>query len=96
MHMLLDLPLVALAICAALPSLWFFIECVLGALYRPEPPPLQAAEGVRVAVLMPAHNESAGIALTVQALTPQLSPTTELWVVAATGQTTSHGAFSHC
>jgi cellulose synthase/poly-beta-1,6-N-acetylglucosamine synthase-like glycosyltransferase len=82
MHLLFDLPLLCLAICAALPSLWFFIECMLGALYRPEPPPLQAAEGVRVAVLMPAHNESAGIALTVQALTPQLSPTTELWVVA--------------
>ena len=82
MHLLFDLPLLCLAICAALPSLWFFIECVLGALFRPEPPPLQAAEGVRVAVLMPAHNESAGIVLTVQALTPQLSPTTELWVVA--------------
>ena len=82
MHLLFDLPLLALAICAALPSLWFFIECVLGALYRPDAPPLQAAEGVRVAIRMPAHNESAGIAQTIQALAPQLSPTTELWVVA--------------
>lgn len=82
MHLLLDLPLLALAICAALPSLWFFIECVLGALYKPQAPPLSAAEGRRVAVLMPAHNESAGIALTISGLLPQLSAATELWVVA--------------
>jgi len=82
MHLLFDLPLLALAICAALPSLWFFIECVLGALYRPDAPPLQAAENLRVAILMPAHNEGAGIAHTLQALAPQLSATTELWVVA--------------
>jgi len=82
MHLLFDLPLLAMALCAALPSLWFFIECVLGALYRPARPPLEAAEGRRVAVLMPAHNESAGIEQTVRALAPQLSAATQLWVVA--------------
>lgn len=83
MRMLIDLPLVFLAMCAAVPSLWFFIECVLGALYRAErrsiprvqPPPT-------VAVLMPAHNEGTGIEHTIRALAPQLNASTQLWVVA--------------
>lgn len=83
MRMLIDLPLVLLAMCAAIPSLWFFIECVLGALYRTGPRSVPHGEPQpKVAVLMPAHNESAGIAHTIRALSPQLDASTQLWVVA--------------
>jgi cellulose synthase/poly-beta-1,6-N-acetylglucosamine synthase-like glycosyltransferase len=84
MYLLLDLLLVFVALCAAVPSLWFFIECVLGALYRPPPrgTPRVEPASPRVSVLMPAHNEGAGIEHTIRALAPQLSDRTRLWVVA--------------
>jgi cellulose synthase/poly-beta-1,6-N-acetylglucosamine synthase-like glycosyltransferase len=83
MYFLLDLPLLVLAICAALPSLWFLIECVLGALYHPRARPKAVTQPhPQVAILMPAHNESAGIEKTIRALQPQLNETTQLWVVA--------------
>jgi cellulose synthase/poly-beta-1,6-N-acetylglucosamine synthase-like glycosyltransferase len=82
MRMLIDLPLVLLAMCAAVPSLWFFVECVLGALYRTERRVPRAEPPPKIAVLMPAHNEGIGIEHTVRALAPQLNPSTKLWVVA--------------
>jgi cellulose synthase/poly-beta-1,6-N-acetylglucosamine synthase-like glycosyltransferase len=82
MRHLLDLSLLSLAICAALPSGWFFLECVLGALYRPRPRHLPGLANRRVVVLMPAHDERAGIQRTVQALLPQLNATTQLYVIA--------------
>lgn len=83
MRMLIDLPLVVLAMCAAVPSLWFFVECILGALYRSERrAPAQAGPAPKVAVLMPAHNEGAGIEHTLRALAPQLDASTQLWVIA--------------
>jgi len=81
MRSFLDLALTALAVCAAIPSLWFFIECVLGSLVRPRIPDMPAFTG-RTAILMPAHDESAGIAATLQKLAYQLDARTELWVVA--------------
>ncbi|MEY4582454.1 MAG: hypothetical protein RL701_7157 [Pseudomonadota bacterium] len=78
----LDLLLLVLAMCAALPSLWFLLECVLGALYRPRRAELPELAGKRVAILMPAHNEHVGIQHTVSALQAQLSATTKLYVVA--------------
>lgn len=83
MHLLLDLPLLLFALFAAVPSLWFFIECILGALYRPEQRTIPRVEPApRIAVLMPAHNEGAGIEHSIRALAPQLNATTQLWVVA--------------
>lgn len=83
MRMLIDLPLVLLAMCAAVPSLWFFIECVLGALFRTERRSIPRVEPApKVAVLMPAHNEGTGIEHTIRALAPQLNASTQLWVVA--------------
>ncbi|HET8932598.1 MAG TPA: glycosyltransferase family 2 protein, partial [Polyangiales bacterium] len=83
MRFFLDVLLLIFALCAAVPSVWFFVECILGAFYRPErrtiprvePPP-------RIAVLMPAHNEGVGIEKTIQALSHQLNATTQLYVVA--------------
>ena len=83
MRMLIDLPLVLLAMCAAVPSLWFFIECVLGARHRTERRGIPRIEPQpKVAVLMPAHNEGTGIERTIRALAPQLNASTQLWVVA--------------
>jgi cellulose synthase/poly-beta-1,6-N-acetylglucosamine synthase-like glycosyltransferase len=81
MHPFLDLVLAALAVCAAIPSLWFFIECMLGSWVRPNIPHLPSVT-CRTAILMPAHNESTGIAATLQKLAQQLDTHTELWVVA--------------
>ena len=83
MRLLIDLPLVFLAMCAAVPSLWFFMECMLGARYRAERRNfLRVEPAPKVAVLMPAHNESAGIEHTIRALAPQLNESTRLWVIA--------------
>lgn len=82
MRLLLDLALVTLAICAACPSAWFLCECILGTLYRPKPRNFPAWGERRVVVLMPAHNEQAGIEHTVRALAPQLDARTQLWVIA--------------
>ena len=87
MRHLLDLSLLALAICAAIPSAWFFLECLLGSLYRPRSRSRRTASAAntapgRVVILMPAHDEQAGIADTVRALAPQLDAQTQLWVIA--------------
>ena len=78
----IDLALLALALAVAVPSLWFFLECVVGALVRPKPPAAHPMAGKRVAVLMPAHNESTGIEHTIRQLSPQLDSQTRLYVVA--------------
>lgn len=78
----IDLALLALALAVAVPSLWFFLECVVGALVRPKPPASHPMAGKRVAVLMPAHNESTGIEHTIRRLSPQLDRQTRLYVVA--------------
>jgi cellulose synthase/poly-beta-1,6-N-acetylglucosamine synthase-like glycosyltransferase len=80
--MLLDLLLLVLAVAAAVPSLWFCLECVLGALYSRQRPELPALGSARVAILMPAHDEAAGIEHTVRALAPQLTANIELHVIA--------------
>jgi cellulose synthase/poly-beta-1,6-N-acetylglucosamine synthase-like glycosyltransferase len=83
MRLLLDMLLVLLALFATVPSLWFFVECVLGAMYRPGSRTIPRVEPApRVAVLMPAHNEGTGIEQTIRALAPQLNEATQLWVVA--------------
>lgn len=80
--LLIETVLWVVAIVLAIPSLWFMLECLLGAWYRPREPQAGASRGQRVAILMPAHNESAGITRTIDALRPQLGGGVELWVVA--------------
>lgn len=82
MSTLIDLLLLALALAVAIPSLWFFIECVVGAVVKPAAPASYPMAGKRVAVLMPAHNESAGIEHTIRTLAPQLNDRIRLYVVA--------------
>ncbi|HEV7915359.1 MAG TPA: glycosyltransferase family 2 protein [Albitalea sp.] len=82
--MLLSIAAIALGVVAALllvPVLVFFVQMLLSAAPRPAPaaPPLRRA---RVAVLVPAHNESAGIAAALATMTPQLQPGDRLLVVA--------------
>jgi cellulose synthase/poly-beta-1,6-N-acetylglucosamine synthase-like glycosyltransferase len=66
---------------AALPTLVFVVE-VAAALprARPAPPPLDPS--LRVAVLVPAHDEERGIAATLATITPQLRDGDRLVVVA--------------
>lgn len=80
--MLIDLVLSVFATIAAVPSQVFFWECVLGVLYRTKPGKPASLPGPRVAVLMPAHNESTGISQTVRALSDQLNDSIRLTVVA--------------
>jgi cellulose synthase/poly-beta-1,6-N-acetylglucosamine synthase-like glycosyltransferase len=83
MSMVLDAILLALALAAAVPSAVFFWECVLGALYRPKPrPDGEGAARPRIAVLVPAHNESSGVTPTLQGLRAQLRDRDVLLVVA--------------
>ena len=67
---------------AALPTLVFVVE-VLAALPRARARAAAAADpSLRVAVLVPAHDEERGIAATLATLTPQLRPRDRLVVVA--------------
>jgi cellulose synthase/poly-beta-1,6-N-acetylglucosamine synthase-like glycosyltransferase len=82
MTTLIDSLLLALACLAAVPCVVFLCECVLGALYAPKPRPLSQQARPRIAVLVPAHDEAAGIANTVSGLRSQLSAADVLMVVA--------------
>jgi cellulose synthase/poly-beta-1,6-N-acetylglucosamine synthase-like glycosyltransferase len=79
----IDILLLVFACMAALPASVFFVECLLGALYRPSAV-MDASERARprLAVLVPAHNEGAGITATLQCLRAQLEPNDMLLVVA--------------
>jgi hypothetical protein len=81
MLVLTDSLMLALACLAGIPSLVFFWECLLGVLYRP-PSQSGVAAAPSFTVLVPAHDESAGIAQVVRELLPQLSNRDRLIVVA--------------
>lgn len=82
MSLLINLLLSLLAALACVPSQVFFWECLLGVLYRPKPASAPGSSSPRIAVLMPAHNESLGIVQTVRALASQLNGSIRLFVVA--------------
>ena len=82
MSKFLDFILIALAIACAVPSAVFFWECLLGVLYRAKSQPAAPGPRPRTAILVPAHNESAGITPTLQGLRDQLGQTDVLLVVA--------------
>ena len=82
MSTLIDLALLALACVGAVPATVFLCECVLGAVYKPRASAPPQSPRPRTAVLVPAHNEGAGIARTVAGLLPQLAQHDTLLVVA--------------
>jgi cellulose synthase/poly-beta-1,6-N-acetylglucosamine synthase-like glycosyltransferase len=70
------------ALAAAVPCFVFFVECVLGSLVPQRARAPGQSPGPRIAVLVPAHNESSGITPTLVGLTSQLAPGDRLIVVA--------------
>lgn len=82
MIVLANLLLALLAIAVALPLLIFMLECLLAFLPARRWRDDAAAASPRVAVLIPAHDEAAGIAATVEALRAELRPGDRLLVVA--------------
>src|SRR5712671_3583241 len=83
MSLLLSDSLLAVSLCLAIPVAVLVVEAV-GALARPtqylEPPARDSSK--RIAVLVPAHNEGAGLAPTLADAKAQLLPSDRLLVVA--------------
>jgi cellulose synthase/poly-beta-1,6-N-acetylglucosamine synthase-like glycosyltransferase len=82
MSAVVDSVLFCLACLAALPCCVFFWECLLGALYRPKARAKTGQPRPSIAVLVPAHDESAGITTTLTGLFAQLAAPDVLLVVA--------------
>lgn len=87
MFSLVDSLLVVLAVVALVPVAVLFVQLVAAPLGRrhiraTEATPAGAARRARLAVLMPAHNEAAGIEPAIRALLPQLEKGERLIVVA--------------
>jgi cellulose synthase/poly-beta-1,6-N-acetylglucosamine synthase-like glycosyltransferase len=83
MLVLLDTLFWVLAIALAAPCVVFFVECLLGSLTRaPASTETDALPRPRIAVLVPAHDESGGITSTLSGLREQLAPGDVLLVVA--------------
>lgn len=83
--MMLDLLAWCLVAITALPVLMFAAECIVGAAPHDETPGTLAPGSTTVpafAVLVPAHNEAAGISVTLGAALAQLRPGDRLLVVA--------------
>jgi cellulose synthase/poly-beta-1,6-N-acetylglucosamine synthase-like glycosyltransferase len=74
--------LAILAVLVAIPTAVFCIEIAAGLLRRPGPAPTNNALHPRIAVLVPAHNETASIALTLVDIKAQLRPGDRLLVIA--------------
>jgi cellulose synthase/poly-beta-1,6-N-acetylglucosamine synthase-like glycosyltransferase len=79
---LVDIILWIVACLAAVPCAVFFVECVLGSLVRPRPSVREDQPRPRLAVLVPAHDESAGVIPTLEVLRRELVPGDTLLVVA--------------
>ena len=76
--------LLLLAVLVALPAAVLFVQLAAAALQRELPAPVVRAEPSRgaLAVLMPAHDEAAGITAAIDAVRAQLGPRDRLLVVA--------------
>lgn len=79
--MLVELPLLLIAIALALPCAVLFCECLAALSAKSAARPKLSAD-LDVAVLMPAHNEADVIVKTLAALKPQLGPADRLIVIA--------------
>lgn len=76
-----EIILVAISILLLIPSLVLMIECV-AALFPPRARHGQDSPRPRIAVLIPAHNEAAGIGATLETLRGQLTSVDQLVVIA--------------
>lgn len=81
MSMLLTFLLIALLALLAVPVLVLLVQALM-AFSRRAPAPLPDVARPRLAVLVPAHNESGGITATLDSLRPQLAPGDRILVVA--------------
>ncbi|HIK46462.1 MAG TPA: glycosyltransferase family 2 protein [Leptolyngbyaceae cyanobacterium M65_K2018_010] len=80
---LLSLGLGVIALALLIPCLMLFAEIGLAAWRRPlSPCPLLDSDRATLAVLMPAHNEAAGLGKTLAGLLPELQPQDRILVVA--------------
>ena len=66
----------------AIPTFVFSAQCLAALFYRESRGVLSRPEGLRVSVVIPAHNEEAGIEATLQALRDELSFDDRVLVVA--------------
>ncbi|MGC1305616.1 MAG: glycosyltransferase family 2 protein [Phormidesmis sp.] len=83
--MFIQIPLLLMAIAIAIPCTILLIECIsaiVASVSGLTPAARHPCRNFPIAVLMPAHNETAVICETLAALTPQLSPQDTLLVVA--------------
>lgn len=81
---MLEWPWLTVVCFLAVPSFVFAIECLVDAVRngKPAPQPAAAAVTASVCVLIPAHNECAGISRTIRSVRPQLGPHDRILVVA--------------
>src|SRR6201996_4166295 len=81
--MMISIFLTAIAAVSSIPVLIFFIEVVAALSHRDAPlPPVDRGAPRRLAVVIPAHNESTGIVPTIADITPQLKHGDRLIVIA--------------
>jgi cellulose synthase/poly-beta-1,6-N-acetylglucosamine synthase-like glycosyltransferase len=80
--LIFELALIVIALGAALPCAVFFLECLLGSVFPSRREQIDAGPRPRTAVLVPAHDESAGLAPTLADVTAELGPGDRLLVVA--------------
>lgn len=80
---LFEIIVLTLVVALSIPTLVFVLECGLALMPRGRSPiPLPQSAPPRVAVLVPAHNEAAGILPTLEALLPQMGVRDRLVVIA--------------
>jgi cellulose synthase/poly-beta-1,6-N-acetylglucosamine synthase-like glycosyltransferase len=82
MNLTIEITLLLISIIISIPILVLFIECSLALLPPKSAIPTFLDERPQIAILIPAHNESAGIATTLKILQPQLNPDDRLVVIA--------------
>jgi cellulose synthase/poly-beta-1,6-N-acetylglucosamine synthase-like glycosyltransferase len=73
---------IALHLVVAVPVIWVFVQTLVARVPTSRRPAPEASKRGRVAVLVPAHNESSGIIATLASIQPQLQPGDQILVVA--------------
>ena len=82
LFLLIDVVLLAIALILLIPVAVLFLECSAAFLSGVGPTAETKAPRPKVAVLIPAYNEAAGIAATISTILPQLTPQDRLLVIA--------------
>ncbi|WP_439626245.1 glycosyltransferase family 2 protein [Gemmata sp.] len=78
----IDYCALAAAVLLAVPLLVLAVECAVASLFRVRPAPKAGTARVPCVVLIPAHDEEAGLGRTLDALAPELGPGDRVLVVA--------------